>query len=215
MENKHDEILTKTIEFVRTYFENDASGHDFFHTMRVYQMAMKLAKQENANLFIVGLASLLHDVDDAKIVENGTMVDHYLETLPLEPFEKESILSITKHQSYRDSINATKKLMPIEAQVVQDADRLDAVGAIGIARTFAYGGAKKRKIYDPNCTIKEYQTKEEYCLNNSTSIHHFYEKLLKLKDLMNTETAKKIAIHRHKFMEAYLEEFFQEWDGIN
>lgn len=179
-------MIEKTIEYVKQIFANDCSGHDYYHTMRVYRLAVEIAKQENAVDFMKS-----NGIDD-KIID--------------------AVCKIIKEVSFA----GTDSVVPstIEGKCVQDADRLDALGTIGIARTFAYGGSKGRKIYDPEIKPLVNMSKEEYCQNqNSTSINHFYEKLLLLKDMMNTDTARRIAEHRQAIMEAYLEEFMSEWEG--
>ncbi len=209
-------IIENAIEYVKQIFENDCSGHDYHHTMRVYRLAVQIAKQENADMLIVQLAALLHDVDDAKLstetyATKKNAVD-FMESNGVDNKMIEIVCKIIAEVSFVgvDSVVPST----IEGKCVQDADRLDAMGAIGIARTFAYGGSKGRKIYDPEIKSLVNMSKEEYRQNqNSTSINHFYEKLLLLKDMMNTETAKRMAEHRQAVMEAYLEEFMTEWEG--
>ena len=208
-----DKILENTKKFIQDFYKNEFSGHDYFHTMRVYKMATRIAKTENADVFIVQMAALLHDVDDDKLPGSGYNAINFLRSQNLSEEIIGKIMYIIENQSFRNSIGGKQKLETLEAKVVQDADRLDGIGAIGIARTFAYGGNKNRKIHNPERKPMEYQSKEEYHQSDNTSINHFYEKLLKLKDMMNTETAKKIAESRHEFMEKFLREFFAEWDG--
>lgn len=204
------------INYVKLIFADDCSGHDFHHTMRVYRLALQIAEREKADLQIVKLAALLHDVDDVKLS-------------PETYADKKNAVSFMKKSGVSDemidrvcriieevSFAGTDSVVPstIEGKCVQDADRLDAMGAIGIARTFAYGGSKGRKIYDPEIKPLLSMNQEEYRRNqNSTSVNHFYEKLLLLRDMMNTEAAKEIASHRHAVMESYLEEFMAEWEG--
>lgn len=209
-------IIENAIEYVKQIFANDCSGHDYHHTMRVYRLAVQIAKQENADMLIVQLAALLHDVDDAKLspetyATKKNAID-FMESNGVDNKMIEIVCKIIAEVSFVgiDSVVPST----IEGKCVQDADRLDAMGAIGIARTFAYGGSKGRKIYDPEIKPLVNMSKEEYRQNqNSTSINHFYEKLLLLKDMMNTETAKRMAEHRQSVMEAYLEEFMTEWEG--
>lgn len=209
-------VIENAIEYVKQIFANDCSGHDYYHTMRVYRLAVQIAKEENADMLIVQLAALLHDVDDAKLspetyATKKNAVD-FMESNSVDNEMIEVVCKIVEEVSFV----GTDSVVPstIEGKCVQDADRLDAIGAIGIARTFAYGGSKGRKIYDPEIKPLVNMSKEEYCQNqNSTSINHFYEKLLLLKDMMNTETAKRMAEHRQAVMGAYLEEFMLEWEG--
>lgn len=209
-------IIENAIEYVKQIFANDCSGHDYHHTMRVYRLAVQIAKQENADMLIVQLAALLHDVDDAKLspetyATKKNAID-FMESNGADNKMIEIVCKIIAEVSFVgiDSVVPST----IEGKCVQDADRLDAMGAIGIARTFAYGGSKGRKIYDPEIKPLVNMSKEEYRQNqNSTSINHFYEKLLLLKDMMNTETAKKLAEQRQTVMENYLKEFMAEWEG--
>ena len=209
-------IIENAINYVKQIFADDCSGHDYHHTMRVYQLAIRIAEQENADMLIVQLAALLHDVDDVKLSPEtyGTKKNavHFMISNGVDGKIIDSVCKIIDEVSFA----GTDSVVPstIEGKCVQDADRLDAIGAIGIARAFAYGGSKGRKIYDPDIKPLVNMNKEEYRQNqNSTSINHFYEKLLLLKDMMNTETAKKIAKHRQAVMEKYLEEFLAEWEG--
>ena len=209
-------MIENAIKYVKQIFADDCSGHDYHHTMRVYRLAVQIAKKENADLLIVQLAALLHDVDDVKFspethATKKNAVD-FMESNGVDNKIIEAVCKIIEEVSFV----GTDSVVPstIEGKCVQDADRLDAMGAIGIARAFAYGGSRGRKIYDPEIKPLVNMSKEEYCQNqNSTSINHFYEKLLLLKDMVNTDAAKRITEHRHAIMEAYLEEFMLEWEG--
>ena len=202
--------------FIKSIFSGDSSGHDYYHTIRVYKLATKIAKQENADVKIVQLAALLHDVDDIKLspdtyVTKKNAVD-FMTINKIDGKRIEAVCKIIDEVSFA----GTDSVVPdtIEGKCVQDADRLDAIGAIGIARTFAYGGSKGRRIHDPDIKPMTNMNKADYNQNhNSTSINHFYEKLLLLKDMMNTETAKKMAMHRQAVMKEYLVEFMAEWEG--
>lgn len=209
-------IINDALEFVRNAFNADYSGHDYFHTLRVYKMATRIAEQENANLLIVQLAALLHDVDDIKLspetyVNKDIAVDFLRKHGTSEAMIK-TICNIIGEVSFRGTDSITPET--IEGRCVQDADRLDAIGAIGIARTFAYGGSHNRIIHDPEIKPTVNMNADKYQNHISTSINHFYEKLFQLKDLMNTDTAKKIAGQRADYMRTFISEFLDEWDGI-
>ena len=209
-------IIGDALEFVKNTFHNDASGHDYFHTLRVYKMAMRIAEQENADLLTVQLAALLHDVDDIKLSpETYANKDKAVGFLRKHGISEETIGTICGIID-EVSFKGTDTTVPetIEGKCVQDADRLDAIGAIGIARAFAYGGNHGRIMYDPEIKPAVNMNAEQYHSHISTTINHFYEKLFLLKDLMNTDTAKKIAEQREKYMKAYISEFLDEWDGI-
>ena len=210
--NKLD-IINKTKQFVKVELSNEGSGHDWYHIERVYNMSKYIAQKENADLFIVEMAALLHDIDDWKFSDkqDTTKTEEFLKSVNVDKVEFEKILSIIKRISFKGGVvDSTQD--SIEGMVVQDADRLDAIGAIGIARAFTYGGFKNRVIYDPSINPIEFKTLKDVKHKDNHTINHFYEKLLKLKDLMNTNTAKEIAVKRHKFMEQFLEEFYLEWD---
>ena len=201
---------------VEEIFENDYGGHDFFHTLRVMRIAKYIAKIEGANTEIVELASLLHDVDDYKITgRNMDSVENACKLMNKYNIDKQVQLQVTdiiKTVSFK--ANDTEIPSSLEGQVVQDADRLDALGAIGIARAFAYGGSRGNMIYNPNSKPNLNMNSDEYVKNKTTTINHFYEKLLLLKDMMNTETGYNIAIKRDQFMRDFLEEFYREWINI-
>lgn len=201
---------------VEEIFENDYGGHDFFHTLRVMRIAKYIAKIEGANTEIVELASLLHDVDDYKITgKNMDSVENACKLMNKYNIDKQVQLQVTdiiKTISFK--ANDTEIPSSLEGKVVQDADRLDALGAIGIARAFAYGGSRGNMIYNPNSKPNLNMNSDEYVKNKTTTINHFYEKLLLLKDMMNTETGYNIAIKRDQFMRDFLEEFYREWNNI-
>lgn len=209
------EVIEKAIQYIKSFFADEYSGHDYWHSMRVYNLATQLAKKENADVFIVQLTALLHDVDDIKLSpETHKSKDNavaFMEKMSLDKKTIRQVCQIIDEISYKgsDSIVPASK----EGKCVQDADRLDAIGAIGIARAFAYGGNHKRIMYDPNIKPIEDMNYEKYRNSKSTTVNHFYEKLFNLKNLMNTNTAKKIADKREKIMSDFLEEFFLEWEG--
>ncbi len=208
------EILTETEKFIRLHFESEGSGHDWWHIHRVRNLAVHIAEIENADLFIVELAALLHDLDDWKISgdKNLTQTRSWLKRFELSHEQIERVLVIIEEVSFKGAKVPTPTTT-LEAAIVQDADRLDAIGAIGIARTFAYGGNKKRLLYHPDEKPQLHASFEEYQNTTASTISHFYEKLLLLKKRMNTKTAKEMAEKRHQFMETYLENFYAEWDG--
>lgn len=214
--SKMNEIIEQTEIYVRNELGEDATGHDWFHVDRVRRTALYIAKQEQVgDPFIIEMAALLHDIPDEKLNESAeagkNKLDLFFQTVSLPEEVQNSINQIIESISYKGGRKT--ELETIEAKIVQDADRLDAIGAIGIARTFAYGGKKGQPIYDPNLNVREEMSLEEYRKGKSTSIHHFYEKLLKLKDLLNTETAKELAESRHQMMVLFLDQFYLEWDG--
>lgn len=211
-----NQLIESTIAYVREIFATDFSGHDFFHTMRVYQMATTIAMKENANLQIVQLAALLHDVDDRKLspetCENKDRAVAFMRSQNLAEEMIEKIKQIIGEVSFMGKDSVVPKTL--EGKCVQDADRLDALGAMGIARAFAYGGNHNRVMYDPEIPPALNMSKEEYQNHVSTTVNHFYEKLFLLKDMMNTGCAKRIAGHREQYMKEYIDEFLAEWDGI-
>lgn len=209
-------LLEKLLLYIEEKFNNDYSGHDYYHSIRVYKLATYICKKENADLEIVQLAALLHDVDDYKLfggnAGNYSNAEMFLKDNKVSDVKIKLICEIIASISFKGT--DTKVPKSIEGKIVQDADRLDAIGAIGIARTFAYGGSKHRMMHIPGEKPRENMNFEEYSKSNGTTINHFYEKLLKLKDLMNTKTARILAESRHKYMESFLEEFFDEWEGL-
>lgn len=211
------DLIAKTVLFVKEKLKDAEGGHDFFHIERVYKNAILIAKNETCNIRVVQLGALLHDIADSKF-HNGDetigprIAREFLESEQVDEAIITHVVNIIENISYKGG-NTSKQFQSIELDIVQDADRLDAIGAIGIARTFNYGGFKNRAIYDPSIAPKSRMTKEEYKKNEAPSINHFYEKLLLLKDKMNTETGKKIAQERHQFMETFLSQFYAEWEG--
>ena len=213
-----EEIIKKTEKFIKNKLYGEGSGHDWWHTYRVWQIVKKIGKEEGVDLFVVQLAALLHDVADWKFQDGGDdsvgaiIAKEWLEKFNVNPKTISHICKIIVEISFKGA-GVKDKVSSIEGKVVQDADRLDAIGAIGIARCFAYGGSKKRQIYDPTVKLKIHKSFKQYKKGDSPSINHFYEKLLSLKDRMNTKTGKRIAERKHKFMEQYLDRFFKEWEG--
>lgn len=210
-----EQLINKTIEFVKQFFKNEYSGHDYFHTLRVYNTAIEIAKEEQANLKIVSLAALLHDVDDVKLSPdtclNKDNARNFLKENNIDNNEINLICRIIDEVSYKGT--DTIKPSSLEGCIVQDADRLDALGAIGIARAFAYGGHHNRVMYDPEILPKLNMTESEYRNHISTTVNHFYEKLFNLKKLMYTKKAIEIADQREQFMKDFISRFINEWDG--
>ncbi len=211
-----ERVVDDALAFVQDVFRDDCSGHDYFHTLRVYKMAVKLAEQEQADLTIVRLAALLHDVDDVKLspetCANQGRAAGFLRAHGVSEDRIKTICDIIGEVSFRGSDSVTPET--VEGKCVQDADRLDALGAVGIARAFAYGGSRHRVMHDPEVKPAETMNGEQYQSHCATTVNHFYEKLFLLKDLMNTGTAKKIAEQREGYMRRYLAEFMREWDGM-
>ncbi len=212
-------IISKTIDFVKEELKNAESGHDWFHIERVYKNAKLISADETVDLFVVELAALLHDIADSKFNDGDENIGpkkakDFLHSLNINKSIVTHIVNIISNMSFSKNIGNDVKFNSLELQVVQDADRLDAIGAIGIARTFNYGGFKNRTIYNPEIKPNLEMTKGEYKKSTAPTINHFYEKLLLLKDKMNTKTGKKIALERHKFMEMYLQQFYNEWNGL-
>jgi len=210
-------IIENTITFVKNQLQNTESGHDWFHVERVYKNAMLIAKTESCNLLVVQLAALLHDIADSKFHNGDETIGPktaktFLESQNVDEETIVHVVKIIENLSFKGG-NFQKTFHSKELDIVQDADRLDAIGAIGIARTFNYGGFKNREIYNPEIAPNLSMSKEEYKNSTAPTINHFYEKLLLLRDLMITETAKKIATQRHQFMETFLAQFYAEWEG--
>ncbi len=210
-----ENIIAEAIKFIETIFKNDFSGHDYFHSLRVYNIARTIAEKEGADIDIVSLAALLHDVDDIKLspqtYEKKENAVKFLKSKNVSDIVITQICNVIDEMSF----NGIDSVVPstIESKCVQDADRLDALGAIGIARVFAYGGSHNREMYNPDILPVMGMSKEEYRNHVSTSINHFYEKLFLLKDMMNTSSGKEIAGKRESYMKSYVEEFMLEWDG--
>jgi uncharacterized protein len=213
-------IIDKTVEFVKKTLAKAEGGHDWWHIYRVWKNAQNIAKKEGGvDFLVVELGALLHDIADSKFHDGDEEIGpktarDYLVTLQLPVEVIEHVENIVRHISFKGSIEG-QKWRSLELGVVQDADRLDALGAIGIARTFNYGGYKGRVLYDPDIKPNLSMTKEEYKNSVAPTLNHFYEKLFLLKDLMNTQTGKEIAKQRHQFMEEYVEQFYSEWEGQN
>lgn len=214
MNTPSQKIIHYITEEVRTKLEGEGSGHDWWHIVRVWNMAKHIGAQEQANMFIVELAALLHDIADWKFHDGDDtigpkMAREILQKHSISAKIIDRVCEIIAGISFKGA-GVNTEMKTLEGKVVQDADRLDAIGAIGVARTFAYGGHKNRSMYDPNLKPSFHQSKQEYFKNESSTINHFYEKLLLLKDRMNTKTAKKFAENRHRFMEEYLKRFLSE-----
>ena len=212
-------LIQKTIEFVKATLNDAEGGHDWFHILRVYNNAKLISKNEHVDTLVVALGALLHDIADSKF-HNGDdtigpkiarefLFKHNVDSLVIE-----HVIKIIKNISFHKSLEKGEKFTSPELDVIQDADRLDAVGAIGIARCFNYGGFNNRTLFDPSIKPNLNMTKEEYKKSTAPTINHFYEKLLLLSDKMNTKTGRRIAKQRHQFMEQYLDQFYAEWDGL-
>jgi uncharacterized protein len=211
-------LIDKTIAFVKEKLDNAEGGHDWFHIERVYKNSILIAQEEDCDLTVVKLGALLHDIADSKFHDGDETIGPKTARTFLESenvFEEtiNHVINIIENISFKGG-NFENKFSSKELEIVQDADRLDAIGAIGIARTFNYGGFKNRALYDPSIAPNLNMSKEEYKNSNSPTLNHFYEKLLLLKDKMNTATGKKIALERHKYMENFLSQFYAEWEGV-
>ncbi len=210
-------VILQTIDYVKETLAEAEGGHDWWHIFRVWQLSKHIATSENASLYVVELGALLHDIADSKFNGGNEEIGPkkaraFLNSLGVEEQVIAHVENIITHISFKGG-NEDQKFRSIELDIVQDADRLDALGAIGIARTFNYGGFKNREIYNPENRPNLNMSKEEYKNSTAPTLNHFYEKLLLLKDRMNTPTGKAMAIQRHIFMERYLEEFYKEWNG--
>lgn len=217
--NDQNDIINKTKAFVKATLANAEGGHDWFHTQRVFNNALLISKNEKVDTFVVSLGALLHDIADSKF-HNGDetigpkMARKFLESLNVEYDIIKHVVNIIENISFKGG-NEAQKFRSAELDVIQDADRLDAIGAIGIARCFNYGGFKNRALYNPEMKPNLNMNKEEYKSSDAPSINHFYEKLLLLKDRMNTQTGRDIAYQRHNYMLEFLDQFYREWNGVS
>ena len=213
------EIIEKTIEYVRKELEGSEGGHDWFHIQRVFRNTLQIAKDEKTDLLVVSMAALLHDIADSKFHNGDEEIGPrkaraFMQELGISKEQRDHVVRIIRTMSFKNSLDKEKRAFDsIELRVVQDADRLDAMGAIGIARAFNYGGFAGRILYDPEIAPNPGMDKEAYKKNSGPTINHFYEKLLLLKDLMRTRTGKKLAERRHQYMLDFLKEFYGEWNG--
>ncbi|MDG1226446.1 MAG: HD domain-containing protein [Polaribacter sp.] len=215
-----EKIISNTIVFVKEELKNAEGGHDWFHVERVYRNTLLISKEEKVNTFVVSLAALLHDIADPKFFNGDETLgpkkaQNFLKKQRVDNEIIKHVINIIRYISFKNSFDKKRnKFTSKELEVVQDADRLDAIGAIGVARCFNYGGFKNRALYNPEIPPNLKMSKEEYKNSNAPTINHFYEKLLLLKDKMNTNSGKKIALSRHDFMIEYLNQFYSEWNGI-
>jgi uncharacterized protein len=215
-----EKIIANTITFVKKELKDAEGGHDWFHIERVFKNTILISREEKVDVFIVSLAALLHDIADPKFYNGDETIgprvaSEFLKKQKVSSSIIEHVVHIIKHISFKNSFDKeSEKFTSIELKVVQDADRLDAIGAIGIARCFNYGGFKNRTLYNPAISPNLTMTKEQYKTSDAPTMNHFYEKLLLLKDQMNTASGKKIAAKRHDFMEMYLTQFYDEWNGL-
>lgn len=210
------EKIEKTIAFVKQKLEGAEAGHDWFHIERVWKLSKKIAVTENCNLDVVEFSALLHDIADPKFHDGDETLAlkisrEFLESIDVNEETIQQVLFVIQNISFKNR-NEARKDLPLELKIVQDADRIDAIGAIGVARTFNFGGFKNNLMYHPDIQPQLNMSKEEYKKSNGTTINHFYEKLLLLKDLMNTKEGKKIAEERHQFMLTFLDQFYKEWN---
>jgi uncharacterized protein len=215
-----EKIIANTITFVKKELKDAEGGHDWFHIERVFKNTILISREEKVNVFVISLAALLHDIADPKFYNGDETIgprvaSEFLKKQKVSSSIIEHVVHIIKHISFKNSFDKeSEKFTSIELKVVQDADRLDAIGAIGIARCFNYGGFKNRTLYNPAISPNLTMTKEQYKTSDAPTMNHFYEKLLLLNDQMNTASGKKIAAKRHDFMEMYLTQFYDEWNGL-
>jgi uncharacterized protein len=213
------EIIEKTKAYVKNHLEGESSGHDWWHIYRVWKLALHIAQQEEVvDLFIVQIAALLHDIGDPKLHGGDTtvaprLIGAWLKKVGIVGEDREHIMHIIGHMSFSKHLGGKHVEKSKEFMIVQDADRLDAIGSVGIGRTFAYGGNKGITMHDPTVSVRKKVSAEQYHGTGGSTVNHFYEKLFLLKDLMNTKTAKKMAEQRHQFMENFLSQFYDEWEG--
>lgn len=210
-------VIQNTVDFVKNQLRNAEAGHDWWHILRVWKNTRLILQTQEADHLVCELAALLHDIADAKFHHGDEEIgprtaENFLRQEDLTEPTITHVVRIIRNMSFKDSIEGTS-FHSLEMEIVQDADRLDALGAIGIARAFHYGGYKNREIYNPDIPPQAYLTKAQYQDSRAPTLNHFYEKLLRLKDLMHTQTARRIAEQRHAFMESFLQQFYGEWDG--
>ena len=214
------DIINRTENFVRESLEGSEAGHDWSHIKRVVRNARTIGEYENADLFVLELSALLHDIADSKFHDGNEELgpqrsERFLRDQGLPDDLIDHVVNIIRHVSFKNELDSSGKptFDSLELRVLKDADRLDAIGAIGVARAFHYGGFKNRSLHDPSIKPQVNQSKEQYKKSDAPTINHFYEKLLLLRDKMNTDTGRKMAEERHAFMESFLEHFYREWDG--
>ena len=213
-----DEVVAKTAEYVKRSLLDGEGSHDWWHVERVWKNALRIGQEEGANLYLVQLAALLHDIADYKFNDGNDKIGpqlarEWLTGQGVEAEVIERVCRIIEEVTFKGAATQVSPPSSLESMVVQDADRLDAIGALGIARAFAYGGYKGRPLHDPLTPPRTHTSFEAYKSSKSATINHFYEKLLFLRERMNTQTAKRIAEGRHAYMEEYLQRFFREWNG--
>lgn len=216
---KNSEVIDFVSSTLKREFADESTGHDWFHIERVWKNAKLIAAQEGGDLFVIELAALLHDIADHKFVEDADAeakkrIQSLLASQKVDQRIIDEVIDIVQKSSFKGGIGENP-MKQLEGLIIQDADRLDAIGAIGIARTFAFGGKFGNLLYHPDIPPATFKNAEEYRKNRTHTINHFYEKLLLLKDKMNTETGKKMAVERHHFMELFLNQFYSEWQGKN
>lgn len=211
------ELIKKTEQFVKQRLSAESTGHDWWHAVRVINSARRIHESEGGDWLIIQLTLLLHDVGDRKVIKEDnddyTIAENFLREIHVNQSLIDRIMNIIKTMSYSKSFDKIKKDDSIEFYTVQDADRLDAIGAIGIARAFAFGGSRGRLLYDPEYNVKKFTSSEEYKKSTSSTLHHFDEKLFLLKDSLHTDTARTIAIERDTFMHQFVNQFMDEWTG--